>query len=925
MTDRGSVLITGCSDDGIGSGLAVAFQQQGYHVFATARSPDKMSKLKDLANVTLLTMDVTDKAQIDAAVEKVRGQTGGSLNYLVNNAGRNHFMPILDQDLDAARELYETNVLGPIAVTQAFAPLLIQAKGMLVFITSIAGYLHVPYMGTYAGTKRSLEIIAETLRLELAPFNVKVLSIVTGAVKTMGQTYFGDFKLPDGSLYKSIEGIIAARARGEDDVPRMGLAEYSNKVVTQIIQGQTSKFWCGENAESTKYASTHLESSALDGGLSHGIGERQSGYAEAAEDVTLKYQLPSVFLTTPIKRHQFANRKMNNNSNTPAGPPQLPPPANERTIRRNRTRLACTPCKIRKRKCDGGNPCATCTRYDYGCHYDKPPQPRKSAAALLRQGQYQDANAPVGTSPQELPAKSSPQNAGDTSNNTNNANDESHETIQTQAPYTERYMEANSGVLFPRTLGLKLNSRNNAQQGDCPGWNLGIRHSPRRSEKSIAWVLPYTSWLELCHVYEKRVHPIYGFLDLQTVCATAQRRWEDPHTTNEYDPVLCGVAALGSLFSFQANWEQERHLVECAKEILETSGTIMKPSIDDAAGWLLRTLYLRCSISPHAAWMASCIALHIIEATGIHQESATGVVSLVYADTATPPSSSVGHQEVETKRRIIWIARLLNTWISFEYGRSRVILRETSLPLPKPESRDGDYTSTLVSLFQISENLDPNNDIPAASLENLLEELEKYDFGVDALILSQSVLAFTIYRRLQLLGLSVNKTAVERVINLGRRGLEASRRCIDSNCPWWHVNNVPFQFTCILLVIDTSDSLIHVHDSVAVLKKVADHFRTPKSYQALETIELFVRLSQRRKEQDAALLAKSLLIDQTSEEGQEQQPTTQQSAVTNYSNMDESLLLPNGINNGLSLPDFVNPMDWEAFIRDPLDFSAAIF
>jgi NAD(P)-dependent dehydrogenase (short-subunit alcohol dehydrogenase family) len=150
MTDKGTVLITGCSDDGIGYGLAVAFQKQGYHVFATARNPDKMSKLKDLVNVTLLTMDVTDKAQIDAAVENVRSETGGSLNYLVNNAGRNHFMPILDQDLDTARSLYETNVLGPIAVTQAFAPLLIQAQGMLVFITSIAGYLHVPYMGMFS-------------------------------------------------------------------------------------------------------------------------------------------------------------------------------------------------------------------------------------------------------------------------------------------------------------------------------------------------------------------------------------------------------------------------------------------------------------------------------------------------------------------------------------------------------------------------------------------------------------------------------------------------------------------------------------------------------------------------------------------------------------------------------------------------------
>uniref|UniRef100_A0A060SYA8 ARAD1A19470p n=1 Tax=Blastobotrys adeninivorans TaxID=409370 RepID=A0A060SYA8_BLAAD len=628
----------------------------------------------------------------------------------------------------------------------------------------------------------------------------------------------------------------------------------------------------------------------------------------------------------------YASGKMN--PSVSADTPQLPPSATGRTTRRNRTRLACTPCKVRKRKCDGGNPCATCTRYDYECYYDKSPRPRKSSAALLRHRQYQEANAQAGRSPrEESQAKSSPHNAGGTSKTNNNTNGNSHETGSAQPAFTERYMEANSGVLFPRTLGLKLNSRNNGQQGDCPGWNLGIRHIPRRSEKSITWVLSYTSWLELCQVYKKRVHPIYGFLDLQTVCATAQRRWEDPHTTNEYDTVLCGVAALGSLFSSHANWEQERHLVECAKEILETSGTIAKPTLDDAVGWLLRTLYLRCSISPHAAWMASCIALHIIEATGIHNESASGVTSLVCADTATPPSNSAGHrhQEVETKRRIIWIAKLLNTWISFEYGRSRVILRGPSWPLPKPENRDGDYTSILISLFQISEDLDPNKDIPAPDLESSLEELEKYDFEVDALILSQSVLAFTIYRRLQLLGLSVNKTVIDRVINLGRRGLEAARRCIDSNCPWWHVNNVPFQFTCILLVIDTSDSLVHVQDSVAVLKKAADHFGTPKSHQAYETVELFVRLSQRRKEQDAALLGKSLLMkfgreqEQQSAAQPQQQQQQQQNSVTDTNNMDESLLWQNDINNGPNLPDFVNPMEWEAFIRDPLDFSGAIF
>ncbi|KAF3397230.1 NADPH-dependent 1-acyldihydroxyacetone phosphate reductase [Talaromyces pinophilus] len=267
-----SVLITGCSDDGIGYGLALTFQQRGYLVFATTRDVRKMSKLQGLPNVKLLELDVTETDQIAAATRVVRDQTGGTLDYLINNAGRNHFMPILNEDLNATRGIFDTNVWGPVAVTQAFAPLLIKAKGRIVFITSISGYINVPWMGSYAASKRSIEIIAETLRLELGPFNVGVLSIVTGAVKTQGQTYFGDFKLPDDSLYSSIEDIIASRAQGKDGVDRMPLMAYSNKVVDQITKGVMGKFWCGNSASGTKFGSSYLPASVMDRGVVKGTG-----------------------------------------------------------------------------------------------------------------------------------------------------------------------------------------------------------------------------------------------------------------------------------------------------------------------------------------------------------------------------------------------------------------------------------------------------------------------------------------------------------------------------------------------------------------------------------------------------------------------------------------------------------------------------
>jgi len=149
MATKGSVLITGCSDDGIGSALALTFAQRGFRVFATARNTGRMTKLQDLDNVTLLTLDVLNAKAIEAAVKAVSKETNGTLNYLVNNAGCNRFMPLLDEKIDDAKKIYDTNVWGPLQLVQAFSSLLIEARGIVVFISSVSGYLNVPWQGKW--------------------------------------------------------------------------------------------------------------------------------------------------------------------------------------------------------------------------------------------------------------------------------------------------------------------------------------------------------------------------------------------------------------------------------------------------------------------------------------------------------------------------------------------------------------------------------------------------------------------------------------------------------------------------------------------------------------------------------------------------------------------------------------------------------
>lgn len=148
-----SVLITGCSDGGIGSALALAFEARSLHVYATARSMAKMASLEDRSNITQLELDVTSSESIAAVVKTISESTDGKLDYLVNNAAQTIVMPALDTNMEEAKRMYDVNLWGLIAVTQAFSPLIITSRGTIVNICSISSYLPVPYMSTSPGSR----------------------------------------------------------------------------------------------------------------------------------------------------------------------------------------------------------------------------------------------------------------------------------------------------------------------------------------------------------------------------------------------------------------------------------------------------------------------------------------------------------------------------------------------------------------------------------------------------------------------------------------------------------------------------------------------------------------------------------------------------------------------------------------------------
>ena len=180
------VVITGAST-GIGAGCAIGCAQQGMTVFAGVRNLQAGEALqaKEGAAIIPLQLDVTDDESIKRAADTVRQRVGGAgLAGLINNAGIAIGSPLEVIPLSQLRKQLEVNVIGQIAVTQAFLPLLRQAHGRIVNMGSIAGRGTIPMMGPYSASKFAMEALTDALRLELYPWGIQVSIIEPGAIAT---------------------------------------------------------------------------------------------------------------------------------------------------------------------------------------------------------------------------------------------------------------------------------------------------------------------------------------------------------------------------------------------------------------------------------------------------------------------------------------------------------------------------------------------------------------------------------------------------------------------------------------------------------------------------------------------------------------------------------------------------------------------
>jgi short-subunit dehydrogenase len=193
------ILITGGSS-GIGKSVGEFLTQKGFIVYGTSRNP---SKIKNHP-FELIPLDVTNLESIHNAVKMVISEEG-KIDVLINNAGMGITGPIEDTPTDEMRKVFETNFFGAIDTMKAVLPQMRKQKsGLIINVTSIAGYMGLPFRGIYSATKGALELVTEAINMEVKNFGINVTNIAPGDFAT--NIASGRYHTPvfDNSAYKEV-------------------------------------------------------------------------------------------------------------------------------------------------------------------------------------------------------------------------------------------------------------------------------------------------------------------------------------------------------------------------------------------------------------------------------------------------------------------------------------------------------------------------------------------------------------------------------------------------------------------------------------------------------------------------------------------------------------------------------------------------
>ena len=265
-------LITGCSS-GIGRALADVFKTAGYEVWATARKAEDIAVLA-AAGFTAVQLDVNDGPALQALSERINQQHGG-LDVLINNAGYGAMGPLLDGGVEALQRQFETNVFAVVGVTRALFPVLRRSKGLVVNIGSVSGVLVTPFAGAYCASKAAVHALSDALRMELAPFGIRVMEVQPGAIASSFAKNAGheaEELITEQSPWWPLREGIRARAKASQDNPTPA-SEFAADLLKAVQQSKPPRLLrLGNGSRAMPLMAALLPKGVLESGLMKRFG-----------------------------------------------------------------------------------------------------------------------------------------------------------------------------------------------------------------------------------------------------------------------------------------------------------------------------------------------------------------------------------------------------------------------------------------------------------------------------------------------------------------------------------------------------------------------------------------------------------------------------------------------------------------------------
>ncbi|KAI0699347.1 NAD-P-binding protein [Cerioporus squamosus] len=243
MSNPQVVVITGCSEGGIGFALCQEFASRGCKVYATARKLESMAALTH-PNIERLRMDVTDDASVKTAIAQIV-EKEGRIDMLVNNAGMTCTGPVIDLDDERIERTFDTNVFGTIRTSRAVIPHMAARKsGTIVNIGSFLGELAYPFAGVYSASKAALHSITDAIYMECLPFNILVVLVSSGGARSdIIKRESQNAGPPPTTLYTDYVDVIAAQfdpARTSAGTP---LDVYARGLVSKVLRKDPPRYF----------------------------------------------------------------------------------------------------------------------------------------------------------------------------------------------------------------------------------------------------------------------------------------------------------------------------------------------------------------------------------------------------------------------------------------------------------------------------------------------------------------------------------------------------------------------------------------------------------------------------------------------------------------------------------------------------------